>query len=37
MMTNVLYAFIDLMNMTFKPFLDKFVVMLVYSQSHEEH
>lgn len=30
-LTNMSHAFIDLMNKTFKTFLEKFLVMLVYS------
>lgn len=41
-LTNALTAFMDLMNMVFRSFLDRFVMMfiddiLVYSQSEEEH
>ena len=41
-LTNVPAAFIDMMNMVFRPFVDQFVVVfiddiLVYSKSMEEH
>ena len=41
-LTNAPAAFMDLMNMVFRPYLDRFVIVfiddiLVYSQSQEEH
>lgn len=41
-LTNIPAAFIDLMNRTFRPYLDLFVIVfiddiLVYSWNHEEH
>lgn len=41
-MTNAFATFMDLMNLVFKPFLDKFVIIfiddiLVYSKSPREH
>ena len=41
-LTNAPAAFMNLMNIIFKPYLDKFIVVfindiLVYSRSHEEH
>ena len=41
-LTNAPTAFIDLMNIVFKPYLDKFIVVfiddiLVYSKRNEEH
>jgi len=40
--TNASTLFMDYMNMIFRPFLDKFVVIfiddiLIYSKTHEEH
>ena len=40
--TNALALFMDYMNMIFRLFLDKFVVvfiddLLIYSRTHEEH
>ena len=41
-LTNAPVAFMDLMNMVFNQYLDKFVIVfiddiLVYSKSYEEH
>ena len=41
-LTNAPAAFMDLMNQVFRPFLDRFVIVvidyiLVYSRSEEEH
>ena len=41
-LTNVLVAFMDLINRIFKPYLDQFMVVfiddiLVYSKTREEH